>query len=128
MLANSRNSENCLHVIPAANGIGSRIPALFTSVNKAVIRRRPLESYGLHHASATCCPVSGIDINMFAPQTIRAMIGITVANYLLTAMFAREILYRSFKAHGVLQKASAQRASHCTVTVVLFRILVPENE
>jgi hypothetical protein len=57
---------------------------------------------------ARCRPIAGIHIDMFAPQTVRTMIGVTISFDELAALFANEIFDRAakfFLLHG-----------HCTTT------------
>src|SRR3989338_440317 len=45
------------------------------------------------------CTVAGIDINMFAPQTLWAVVGESIAYYFETAMFTGKIFNGAFESH-----------------------------
>ncbi len=54
--------------------------------------------HGLHHPAAVMQPIAWVDVNMFTPQTNRAMVGIAVAFNLGAAGAANEVLnfFRKF--------------------------------
>lgn len=61
-----------------------------------------------HHAAARCRAVTWVDINMPAPETFWAMIGVAVACGWVFTMFAGEIFFGFFeffclKSHYVKQ-------------------------
>lgn len=46
------------------------------------------------HESAACtCPIAGVYVNVFAPQALGAVVGISIAFYKYTAILAGKILY-----------------------------------
>ncbi len=53
----------------------------------------------LHHSETSLLSISRIHITMPTPETLRAMIGITVADYLRSAVRAHKILNFSDKCH-----------------------------
>ena len=58
----------------------------------------------LHHAAARLQTIAWINVNMPAPQTVRAMIGKAIAFDRLPAMAAFEIFYAPGKSHCALAR------------------------
>lgn len=54
----------------------------------------------LHHAAARLCPVTRIDVNMLAPQALRAMVGVAAARNFCPAMRTDKILPARLKFSG----------------------------
>ncbi len=92
MSAVFRNREYCLHIVILGQSYGALDAALLTTLNDAVFARRALERDGLHHASASRRPVARLHVDMLAPETFGAVIGIPVTRDRGTAVFASEIL------------------------------------
>ncbi len=56
-----------------------------------------IHSNRLHHSAAYSFPIPRMNIDMLAPQTLRTMIGKSIALYFCIAMLADKILYPFLK-------------------------------
>ena len=61
-----------------------------------------LDGYRPHQTSAFLCPVSRINVHMPAPNTYRAMIGISVTDHVGTTVTAGKILFFPYEPHRLL--------------------------
>jgi hypothetical protein len=84
--------ERC-RIIMVRSVVALDISALDAAVDDPIRRRGTLEGQGLHHSLACGCAIARIDIDVLAPEAVRAMVGITVAFDEGAAMLADEILY-----------------------------------
>src|SRR3989344_2996500 len=92
-----RNSKHGLHIVIFGKRYGALKPAAQTALNNAVVARRSFKRDGLHHSPAGRRPVARLHVYMFAPETFRTMIGVSIAFNVASAMLASEVLYGSFK-------------------------------
>ena len=97
----------CIHALKAA---------ALAAMEDAVIRARALEKDRLHHAAAALSAIPWILIDVLAPETVRAMIGIPVADDERPAILTRKIFHAllKFLGHVTSCYASLQR---CAITV-----------
>ena len=57
----------------------------------------------LHSATAKGSAVAGIQVNMFAPQAHRAVIGVSIAGYTFATLLTDEVLFLSSETHKVVK-------------------------
>jgi hypothetical protein len=91
------NRGENIHAILLRKPVSSDKSAFRTLVHydKFLLTHRPIER--LHHSITLGRTIPGVHINVFAPQALRAMIGITVSHHQKPAMITREILFPSLK-------------------------------
>lgn len=95
-----------MHIIVRRRILHPLKAALRAVMQNAVVRRRSFEPHGFHHAKAYSRPIAWRDIDMLAPQAVRAMVGVSGADHFRAAVFADEIFYAFLEcAHGVLVAA-----------------------
>lgn len=73
--------------------------ALCAAVHNPELAGSALNPHWLHKTAALLFPITRLNINMLAPQTLRAMIGVPGALYLCAAFLTGEILLHPLKAH-----------------------------
>jgi len=112
MSTDSCNSDDCFRTISKADYICPLKAAALTAVNDAVIGRGAFDSHGFHHTETRRRTVARVDVYVFPPQTLRAMIGVAVAFHLSAAPLADEIFHAPLKtlaAHIQLTVTDAVR-------------------
>jgi len=57
-------------------------------------------THGLHESSAHCLTIARIHINVFAPQTLRAVVSVTTTLHKETALFTSEVLLGTLEFLG----------------------------
>jgi len=57
----------------------------------------PFDCHRLHKTAARSRSIPGVNVHMLRIQTLRAMVGVAVADDAVTTMFAYEILYAALK-------------------------------
>ena len=67
-------------------------PAAKAAVQYDAFSAADLDGLRLHHAAAWLAPVSGIYVNMPAPEAVRAVISVTGALHLFSTILAGEAL------------------------------------
>ena len=77
-----------------------RLPAPFASVEDEISAVFYLHANRLHHAAARVLPVAGMNVDMLAPEALRAVVGVTVAKNNLAAMVAGKIFNLSLEFAG----------------------------
>src|SRR3989344_356525 len=107
-----RNSKHGLHIVIFGKRYGALKPAAQTALNNAVVARRSFKRDGLHHSPAGRRPVARLHVYMFAPETFRTMIGVSVAFYGSTAVFTRKIFNCSFETHRRSATCPVRNAAH----------------
>lgn len=65
-----------------------------------------LYAHGLHHTAAGRLPVARIHVDVFAPETLRTMIGKASAAHFGTAFFTHKVLNIFYKFFRHFLKAS----------------------
>jgi hypothetical protein len=83
--------NNFVHVVFLDDFIFSNVLAFHALLNQDILPFFQLNVNGLHQAAAFRGAVTGINVHVLAPKTMRAMVGITVAFYFRPAIFAGEI-------------------------------------
>lgn len=63
------------------------------------MRSRSLNPHRRHHAATDLRPVARIDVDVFAPETVRTVVGVASTFYFLFTMLAGEIFYFFDKCH-----------------------------
>lgn len=56
-----------------------------------------LDPHRLHGSTAVCSPVAWVYVDMFAPQTLRAVVGVPVTHHLGTTVLAGKVFFISCK-------------------------------
>ena len=74
-------------------------------MHDSIIWRAALERRGTHESAARLSPVARLDVDVFAPQTCRAMIGKSGATNFCPAMFTREIFNAFYKNHWIVAES-----------------------
>lgn len=74
--------------------------ALFAPMCQRPLITRAFDRNRRHEPAAPCSAVARININVFAPQTLRAMVGVAVSHNFLSAVLANKIFNPARKRHG----------------------------
>jgi len=89
--------DECLHIISVGDGIALLVATLDTAMHEYIAWRGTFKAHRLHKCLAERCAVAGIDVDMLAPQTLRAVIGIAITFDEHSAMLAEKILYSTLE-------------------------------
>ena len=81
--------------------------AALAGVHNTIVWRRAFHRQRLHHAATQFRPITRLNVYVFAPEAVRAMVGVAVADHLLFAMLAEEVFDMTLKLFG----------GHCLETV-----------
>jgi hypothetical protein len=73
------------------------MPAFLASLDNIIIAVFNFQADGFHDAMAWGSPVTGINIDMFAVQTMRAMVRVSVPNHFPAANGTNKIFNRALK-------------------------------
>lgn len=87
------NCRQGIHAIPRDDSIPSCMPAHNTFLHNHLVFPLLFYCYRLHKPSTSRRTVTRMYIDVFTPQTLRAMIGISIPLYYCSAFFAYKILY-----------------------------------
>lgn len=75
--------------------------ALFTSLDNWPLSPIFFRLHGLHHPPAPRGSITRIKVDVLAPKTLGAMIGISITFHLCPAILATKIFYFSYESHDV---------------------------
>lgn len=89
---------DCFRIIRIGEVITSLKSTFLTALQNSIVWRASFDSYRLHHAATLSSPVAGVNIDVFAPQALRTVVGIPCSLHLSLAMLTDEIFGAALKS------------------------------
>ena len=80
-------------------------------VNNPISSGRNGDTAWIHRSPAEGSAVPRVNIDMFAPQALWAVIRVAASRYTCTAVFAHKILYFSSETHGGLPSSPLRQSA-----------------
>ena len=107
--------------------------AFLAAVNNSIFLAGFFHSYRIHHPTAFLRAIAGKNIHMFAPQTLRAVVGVAAPSHTRVAHLANEILlvfYKFLRRHFCRDAGNRIRISRTRIvntTVILHPVFIFQN-
>ena len=83
--------KEVLERVAPVGAVALCVAAFLTFVSQDVLPFLNLRVHGLHHSTTPSSPIPGIDVNVLAPETVRAVIGVAVTLNAATALLTHKI-------------------------------------
>jgi hypothetical protein len=93
-----------VYVIIVCHVVAMFLKAFQTAVHNAKFPSSSLDTYRLHEAATLFRPITRLNINMLAPQTLWAMIGVPGTFYFCLALLTDEILGPPLESHTKIRE------------------------
>jgi hypothetical protein len=72
--------NNCINIVPFIDNITLRVSADHTAMRDDIPLLLYRKSHWFHQAATFRCPIPRMNVYMFGPQALRAMIGKTITS------------------------------------------------
>ena len=94
-----RNLYEVVEVVEKRELVFMNLAAFLALLDNAPFAPFFFGANGLHQPATNVfhCPVSGVCVDMFAPKTVRTMVGIAVSIYPLSTVFTVKVFFCFFK-------------------------------